>query len=82
MSLLVQVSRERSAFDQYKSFCMWGVKYLEQSRSKHFAQLDEFRKAVEVALEKQEGKLRKLSIEYDEELYPHLVSAIAECRYC
>lgn len=82
MSLLVQVSRERSAFDQYKSSCMWGVKYLEQNRSKHFAQLDEFRKAVEVALEKQEGKLRKLSIEYDEELYPHLVSAIAERRYC
>ena len=49
------------------------VKYLEQHRSKHFSQLDEFRKAVEVALEKQEGKLRKLSIEYDEELYPHLV---------
>ena len=47
-----------------------------------FAQLDEFRKAVEVALEKQEGKLRKLSIEYDEELYPHLVSAIAERMYC
>ncbi|GJV04385.1 hypothetical protein Tco_1337954 [Tanacetum coccineum] len=29
-------------------------------------------------LEKQEEKLRKLSIEYDEELYPHMLSAIAE----
>ncbi|GKF22269.1 hypothetical protein Tco_0074591, partial [Tanacetum coccineum] len=32
-------------------------------------------------LEKQEEKLRKLSIEYDEELYPHMLSAIAERRW-
>ena len=32
-------------------------------------------------MEKQEVKLRKLSIEYDEELYPHLVSSIAERRW-
>ncbi|GJT53873.1 hypothetical protein Tco_0988927 [Tanacetum coccineum] len=31
-------------------------------------------------LEKQEEKLRKLSIEYNEELYPHMLSAIAERR--
>jgi hypothetical protein len=54
---------------------------MQENKSKHFAQLDDFRKAVEGALEKQEGKLCKLSIEYDEELYPHLVSAIAERRY-
>ena len=53
---------------------------MEQNKSKHFSQLDEFRKTVEDALEKQEGKLRKLSIEYDEERYPHLVSSIAERR--
>ncbi|GKF52494.1 hypothetical protein Tco_0159404, partial [Tanacetum coccineum] len=35
---------------------------------------------VEGLLEKQEEKLRKLSIEYDEELYPHMLSAIAERR--
>ena len=29
----------------------------------------------------QEEKLRRLSIEYDEELYPHLMSTIAERRY-
>nr|GFA68991.1 transposase (putative), gypsy type [Tanacetum cinerariifolium] len=33
---------------------------------------------VEEWLEKQEEKLRKLSIKYDEELYPHLVSSIAK----
>nr|GEX28034.1 transposase (putative), gypsy type [Tanacetum cinerariifolium] len=38
-------------------------------------------KGVEKRLEKQEGKLRKLSIEYDEELYPHQVSSIAERRW-
>jgi hypothetical protein len=53
---------------------------MEQNKSKHFDQLDEFRKVVEGALEKQESKLRKLSIEYDEELYPHLVSSVAERR--
>ncbi|GJT28933.1 hypothetical protein Tco_0909208 [Tanacetum coccineum] len=43
--------------------------------------LDEFRQRVEGLLEKQEEKLRKLSIEYDEELYPHMLSAIAERRW-
>ncbi|GJY82738.1 putative reverse transcriptase domain-containing protein [Tanacetum coccineum] len=38
-------------------------------------------KRVEGLLEKQEEKLRKLSIEYDEELYPHMLSAIAERRW-
>ncbi|GJS11675.1 hypothetical protein Tco_0368471 [Tanacetum coccineum] len=32
------------------------------------------------AVEKQEEKLRKLNIEYDEELYPHMLSAIVERR--
>ncbi|GKF60483.1 hypothetical protein Tco_0177269, partial [Tanacetum coccineum] len=36
---------------------------------------------VEGLLEKQEEKLRRLSIEYDEELYPHMLSAIAERRW-
>ena len=54
---------------------------MEQNKNEHFSRLDDFRKAVEDALEKQEGKLRKLSIEYDEELYPHLVSSIAERRW-
>ncbi|GJV76983.1 hypothetical protein Tco_1508567 [Tanacetum coccineum] len=43
--------------------------------------LDDFRHKVEGLLEKQEDKLRKLSIEYDEELYPHMLSTIAERRW-
>ncbi|GJT73617.1 hypothetical protein Tco_1032903 [Tanacetum coccineum] len=50
-------------------------------KNNHFAGLDEFRQRVEELLEKQEEKLRKLSIEYDEELYPHMLSAIAERRW-
>ena len=78
---LADLSHGRAAFEQYKATYLWGLKYLQENKSKHFAQLDDFRKAVEAALETHEGKLRKLSIEYDEELYPHLVSAIAERRY-
>jgi hypothetical protein len=54
---------------------------MEHNKNDHFSRLDEFRKAVEGSLEKQEVKLHKLSIEYDEELYPHLVSSIAERRW-
>lgn len=54
---------------------------MEQNKNEHFSRLDEFCKAVENALEKQEAKLRKLSIEYDEDLYPHLVPSIAERRW-
>ncbi|GJS88364.1 hypothetical protein Tco_0771000 [Tanacetum coccineum] len=50
-------------------------------KNNHFAGLDEFCQRVEELLEKQEEKLRKLSIEYDEELYPHMLSAIAERRW-
>lgn len=51
---------------------------MQENRSKHFALIDEFRERMETALKVQESKLRKLSIEYDEELYPHLMSTIAE----
>ena len=80
LALMAEVKRERAAAEQYRSNCAWGLKYLQENRGRHFAQLDGFRKFVETALETQESKLRKLSIEYDEELYPHLVSAVAERR--
>ncbi|GJW42933.1 hypothetical protein Tco_0071732 [Tanacetum coccineum] len=54
---------------------------LEGGKNNHFAGLDDFRQKVEGLLEKQEEKLRKLSIEYDEELYPHMLSTIAERRW-
>ena len=80
MPLLAQVNEDLSALDQYKSTCSWAMKYMDQYKKRHFEQLDDLRKAMLDALQKQEEKLRKLSIEYDEELYPHLVSAVAERR--
>ena len=81
LALMAEVKHERAAAEQYRSNCAWGLKYLQENRDKHFTQLDEFRKVVETALEAQESKLHKLSIEYDEELYPHLVSVVTERRY-
>ena len=81
LSLMVEMKRERAAAEQYRANCAWGLKYLQENRGKHFAQLDKFRERVEAALKVQESKLRKLSIEYDEQMYPHLMSAIAERRY-
>ena len=81
LALLAEVKRERAATEQYRTNCAWGLKYLQENRGRHFKQLDKFHKFVETALETQESKLRKLSLEYDEELYPHLVSAVAERRY-
>ncbi|GJX98067.1 hypothetical protein Tco_0355086 [Tanacetum coccineum] len=81
MALLVKVEQERSNSTDYKASCHWAVKYLEGGKNNHFARLDEFRQRVEELLEKQEEKLCKLSIEYDEELYPHMLSAIAERRW-
>ncbi|GJS49485.1 hypothetical protein Tco_0599606 [Tanacetum coccineum] len=81
MALLVKVEHERANSADYKASCHWAVKYLEGGKNNHFAGLDEFRQRVEELLEKQEEKLCKLSIEYDEELYPHMLSAIAERRW-
>nr|GFA26789.1 transposase (putative), gypsy type [Tanacetum cinerariifolium] len=78
MSLLVQLDQERASFAVHRASCHWVVKYLEGVKNNHFAGLEEFRQEVEKRLEEQEGKLRKLSIEYDEELYAHLVSSITE----
>ncbi|GJU00532.1 hypothetical protein Tco_1110870 [Tanacetum coccineum] len=80
MALLVKVEQERADAAEYKASCHWAVKYLEGGKNNHFAGLDDFRHKVEGLLEKQEDKLRKLSIEYDEELYPHMLSTIAERR--
>ena len=54
---------------------------LELAKEQHLASVDAFGRRFEEAISSAEGRLRKLSIEYDEELYPHLVSTIAERRY-
>lgn len=81
LSLMAELKRERGETHQYRANFSWGLKYLQEKKTEHFAHLDELRERVEGALKVQESKLRKLSIEYDEELYPHLMSTIAERRY-
>ncbi|GKB90538.1 hypothetical protein Tco_0962810, partial [Tanacetum coccineum] len=66
MALLAKLEQERAKSADYKASCHWAVKYLEGGKNNHFAGLEEFRQRVEGLLEKQEEKLRKLSIEYDE----------------
>ncbi|GKA77233.1 hypothetical protein Tco_0783694 [Tanacetum coccineum] len=62
MALLVKVEQERADSADYKASCHWAVKYLEGGKNNHFAGLDDFRQRVEGLLEKQEEKLRKLSM--------------------
>ncbi|GJX55049.1 hypothetical protein Tco_0284946 [Tanacetum coccineum] len=82
MALLVKVEQERANSADYKASCHWAVKYLEGVRTTILLGWKSFARIVcEELLEKQEEKLRKLSIEYDEELYPHMLSAIAERRW-
>ncbi|GJT95377.1 hypothetical protein Tco_1090895 [Tanacetum coccineum] len=52
MSLLVKVDQERAGYTDYKTSCLWVLKYLERAKEKHFAMLDDFRQKVEELLEK------------------------------
>ena len=81
LTVMAELQRERGESQQYKADLAWGVKYLEEKKSELCNQLAVFGKKVEDSVEAQEEKLRRLSIEYDEELYPHLMSTIAERRY-
>ena len=51
----------------------WSVAYLNERRAEHFANIQEFKERMDKIVQFQEEKLRRLSIEYDEELYPHLI---------
>ena len=72
MSLLAQIKEERTALDEHKSTCAWAMKFMEQYKKRHFEQLETLRKGFLDALQVQKEKLRKMSLEYDKELYPHL----------
>lgn len=78
---MCQINQERADAAGYKSACHWVLKYLEKGKDAMTSQLEEFGATVKSALEAQEMKLRNLSIEYDEELYPQLLSTIAERRW-
>ena len=80
ISLLARVVQKRVELSTHRVNCVWALKYLQRGREKFFANLEDFRKAILTLFEVKERKLRKLSLEYDEELYPHLVSTVSERR--
>ena len=80
LAMLAELEQQRAAVESQRVNSVWVLKYLQQNRSKHLDNLDEFFNRVRCSLNQQEEKLRKMSIEFDEELYPHLVQSVAERR--
>ena len=81
VSMLADLRYARAKLNQIKAKATWSVAYLDGKRAEHHASVQEFQERMEKMIALQEEKLRALSIEYDEELYPHLMSTIAERRY-
>ncbi|PWA87880.1 hypothetical protein CTI12_AA122480 [Artemisia annua] len=81
VSLLLQVERERSLLENHQASCKWIRGYMDQWKVHHFEQLEVLREAVQAQLREHEEKLRRMTIEYEEELYPQLMQMIAERMY-
>ena len=81
LSALAEVKEARGELHHYKSDLTWAVRFLDEKKVEHFANITKFKEDMMKIIQAQEDKLRGLSIEYDEELYPHLMSTIAERRY-
>ena len=79
--MMAELEKERAAAEAQRANSQWAVKFVEQYKKEHFKSVEALRSKIQVALNMHEEKLRKLSIEYDEELYPHLVQSVAERRY-
>ena len=80
LAIVAELAQERAAVGRHQLDAEWALKFLQQNKDQHIANLEAFCSKVSDALDTQEGKLRKLSIEFDEELYPHLVQSVAERR--
>lgn len=81
VSILADLKYARAKLQQMEADASWSVAYLNERRAEHFVNIQEFKERMDKIIQFQEEKLRRLSIEYDEELYPHLMSTIAERRY-
>ena len=80
IAVMMQLEQERAGHERYLRDSKWVLKHFEQHLGDHYANLEEFRSRIQLMLNKQEERLQRLSIEYDEELYPHLMQSIAERR--
>lgn len=81
LCVMAELQHARGELHQFRSNLTWGLRYLEEKKAEHFGHIEKLRVKLEKALRAHEEKLRRLSIEYDEELYPNLMSTIAEHRY-
>ena len=80
MAAILALEKERNAVRDREANATCALKHLEQAKDQHFANVDEIGRRCQEKLNAAEEKLCKLSIEYDEELYPHLVQSVAERR--
>jgi hypothetical protein len=80
LSLWADLQTERAAHKERKVACEWAVGLMNQYKTEHRAQIEALRQRFMTAHQQQEEKLRRMNIEFDEELYPHLVSSVAERR--
>jgi chromosome segregation ATPase len=81
VSMLADLRYARSKLREMQADKVWAVRFLNEQKDVHVAHIEQFRERIDKLVQTQEEKLRALSIEYDEELYPHLMSTIAERRY-
>ena len=80
LSLWADLQTERAAHNERKAACEWAVGLMDQYKVEHLAQVEALRQRFMSAHQLQEEKLRMMNIEFDEEIYPHLVSSVAERR--
>lgn len=81
IAVLAALKNKHEEVRRLQSNAREAMKMLEQKRGEHLACLDKFADELKARIAVHESKLRQLSIEYDEELYPHLMSSIAERRW-
>ena len=81
VSMMADLRYARSKLREMQADKVWAVRFLNEQKDVHVAHIEQFRERIDKLVQTQEEKLRALSIEYDEELYPHLMSTIAERRY-
>ena len=75
-----ELSRERTESARFRAGCEAAMSALEAGIASHTAEVDSFRGHVKDALAGFEQKIQALSSAYHEELYPVLISTVAERR--
>ena len=80
LDLMTELDRTRADDERRDAEGKWAMKFLERNKEQHLANLTEFCNKVTFEVNSLEEHLRKMTIEFDEELYPHLAQSVAERR--